>query len=232
MKNIKNKILYISGGGDEKDSYLLDKEFVQDVIKAKKSVLYIPIAMDDNVHSYESCYDWVTNSFSSVGGGDINITMWTDLNNKNGKNLDGFDAIYVGGGNTFKLLQHIYDSNFFSTLKEFFDKGGIVYGGSAGAIIMGKNINTVLEENDKNYKHDKGLSAIGDYSIICHYQKSLDEQIWQYIKVHNNPVIALTERTGLKIVSGKAKVIGCDPVVIFNLNNQEILVECGSEFII
>lgn len=188
-------------------TYLLDEDFIQNVIAIGKSILYIPIAIDKNVHSYKSCHDWVKNSLSSAGGGAINITMWTNLSDKSREDMNKFNAVYIGGGNTFKLLQHIYESNFFQTLKEYIINGGIVYGGSAGAIAVGQNINTVSEENDDNYKYDKGLSVISDYSLICHYQESLDLQIGGYIKKYNNPVIALTERSGLKIVGNKAKAL-------------------------
>lgn len=232
MENFKNKKIYISGGGDEKDSYLLDKDFIQNISGIGKTILYIPIAMDENVHSYESCYDWVRNLLSSAGGDIINVTMWTDLNNKNREDLNKFDAIYIGGGNTFKLLRHIYESNFFPVIKEFITDGGVIYGGSAGAIIMGQNINTVPEENNENYEYEKGFSMIGDYSVICHYQDSLDDRIRQYIKTYNNPVIALTERSGLKIIGSSVKVIGYNPVTIFNLNNEKVLVERDNEFTI
>jgi dipeptidase E len=96
---------------------------------------------------------------------------------------------------------------------------------------MGKNINTVSEENDKDYKYDTGLSMIGDYSIICHYRESLDEQIKKYIAMYNNPVLALSERCGMKVIGNRAKVIGYDPMVVFGLNKKKDIIGCGAEII-
>ncbi len=232
MDNNKSKKIFISGGGSEKESYPLDKEFVQSIIGDRKSILYIPIAMDADSVKYEACYNWITNSLTTLSSEFINITMWTNLNDKTGDDLNKFDAVYIGGGNTFKLLQHIYESNFFIILKEFINKGGIIYGGSAGAIIMGKNIDTVSEENDKNYKYSEGLSVIGDYSIISHYQENIDKKIEEYIAIYNNPVIALSEKSGVKITGNIMKVVGYDSAIVFNLNKEKIIIECGTEFII
>lgn len=230
MDNNKNKKIFISGGGGEKDSYPLDKEFIQGIEGDRKSILYIPIAMNADPIKYEACYDWIINSLAALSGEFLDIAMWTNLNDKTEEDLNKFDAVYIGGGNTFKLLQHIYESNFFSILRKFINKGGIIYGGSAGAIIMGKNINTVSEENDRNYIYNEGLSMVGDYSIICHYQENLDEKIVKYIATYNNPVIALSERSGIRIVGDSVKVVGYDPIIVFNLNKEKSVIECGVEF--
>ncbi len=232
MDNDKIKKLFISGGGSEKESYPLDKEFIQNIASEGKSILYIPIAIDTSFVKYEACYDWIINSLTALSSEFIDITMWTNLNDKTRDDLNKFDAVYIGGGNTFKLLQHIYESNFFIILKEFINKGGIIYGGSAGAIIMGKNIDTVSEENNKNYKYSKGLSVIGDYSIICHYQENLDKKIEEYIAIYNNPVIALSQKSGVKIIGNIMKVIGHDPVIVFNLNKEKRVIKCGVELVI
>lgn len=229
MQNKDSKI-FISGGGSEKDSYLLDKEFVDEIVAMRKgSVLYIPLAMEED--RYASCYDWIINSLMDITEEFIDIEMWTNLDNKTLDDLKKFSAIYIGGGNTFKLLQHIYNSNFSDVLMEYINEGGIVYGGSAGAIILGKNINTVPEENDADYKHEKGLSIIGEYSIICHYQENLDANIGQYLVLYNNPVIALSEKTGLVISGKKARVAGSAPAVIFDINGKKNILDVGRDFL-
>jgi len=231
MQNKGSKI-FLSGGGDKKDSYFWDIEFVKEVVARKKAILYIPLATKSDTNKFESCYDWIVNSLTSITEEFIDIVMWTNLDNKTYDSLSKFSAIYIGGGNTFKLLNHIYNSNFYNVLKEYIKRGGIVYGGSAGAIILGKNINTVHEENDRNYKYEKGLSIMGEYSVICHYEKNLDFNINKYLKTYNNPVIALSEKSGLIIEGEKAKVFGTYPAIIFNNNGEKIILNVGKEFIL
>jgi dipeptidase E len=230
MDNNKSKKIFISGGGNEKDAYLLDREFIRCVGGGRrKSILYMPMAMDADSIKYEVCYDWIVNSLTILSDEFIDIIMWTNLKDKTEEDINKFDAVYIGGGNTFKLLDHLYESNFFNILREFINNGGIIYGGSAGAIIMGENINTVSEENDKNYKYNEGLSMIGNYSIICHYKENLDKKIEEYIATYNSPVIALSERSGLKINGNNVKVIGYDPIIVFNLKKEKSVIENGVE---
>lgn len=211
-----NKInIYISGGGDANDSFPLDKHFI-DNIKIEKGVLYIPIAMEANSYNFDSCYSWITKTLSKISDEPIDVCMWTDLYNKSWNDIKKFGAIYIGGGNTFKLLNILYNSGFISLLNRYIKNGGVVYGGSAGAIIMGASINTVKEENDNNYKESKGLDLLSGCSLICHYQKKLDKGVLQYIKKNNQGVIALPERTGLVISKSNCLVVGYESAYFFN----------------
>lgn len=214
IKKNKSGKLFISGGGGAQDSFLLDKEFVKSL--DDKKILYIPIALQRDSLGHEACYDWIVSALSSHSNDFIEIIMWLDLKNKTIDDLKNFDAVYIGGGNTYKLLQMIYEANFDKALTEFLRRGGNIYGGSAGAIIMGKNISIVNEENDANYKYEKGLSLLRNYSLICHYKELKDYKIKKYIEINKNPVIALTEKSGLIIENNLAKVSGYEPVIIFN----------------
>lgn len=213
---IKNKgIIYLSGGGDAKATIDIDYCFVKNI--SNNEILYIPIAMERDLIGYEACYDWLVNTISRHSEDFIDISMI--LNLKECKNIDFFSAVYIGGGNTYKLLKEINDSGFSVILKRYVQNGGIVYGGSAGAIILGKNISTVSEENIKyNYNFNDGLSLIGDYSIICHYQENKNKQIIEYLKKYNNPVLAIPEGAGLMIKDDSMTVIGKNPITVFKKN--------------
>lgn len=102
-------------------------------------MIYIPIAtLEEN---YESYFRWIKSVFEPFNFN--NIIMWTDLsNNKVMDDLKDCSSIFIGGGNTYKLLNELRRTGFDNVLKTFIDQGGIVYGGSAGAIILGKNIQT------------------------------------------------------------------------------------------
>lgn len=226
MEN-KTKYIFLSGGGGSDDSVLLDKEFIKE-LRVHKKLLYIPVAMDQNFLTYESCYDWIIKTIGDISDDFIDIVMWTDLKNKKIDDLSKFDAIYIGGGNTFNLLQVINDTSFIQPLKDFILSGGVVYGGSAGAIILGKSINTVSEENDNNYHYEDGLDVINGYSIICHYQGSLDKKIIEYIEKYKNPVIALPERTGLIVGNKQAAVYGFESAVLFEVSMNKKKLSVGS----
>lgn len=210
---ITNKgTIYLSGGGDVDKTTIIDSHFIKSL--PRKEILYIPIAMERDLIGYEACYDWLTNAVSKLSEDFIDVSMVLDLD-KN-KDIKHFSAIYIGGGNTYKLLKVINRSGFSIVLKDYIQNGGIIYGGSAGAIILGKDISTVKEENIKyNYGSSLGLSLIGDYSIICHYQEDKDVQIKEYLKENNNPVIAIPEGVGLVVKGNLMTVLGVGSIAIF-----------------
>ena len=142
--------IILSGGGDFKDSFKLDKKFFS-FLKLNSRILYIPVALERDKAGYEACRDW----FSTVISGhlrekDISFAML--LGDDEISDLSIYDAIYIGGGNTYKLLDYIYQKKIDKKFLDFIEKGGIIYGGSAGAIVLGKDIRTAEEENDKNYR--------------------------------------------------------------------------------
>ena len=222
-----DKLLLLSGGGSEQDSLLLDKYFLGTLKRNK--VLYIPIAMETNSIGFESCYDWMTNALTKISEEFIDITMWLDLKNKTLADVLEYDAIYIGGGNTYKLLQEIYESKFDKVLLDFISKNKIVYGGSAGAIILGKDIRTVAEENDKNYKYDAGLNQLNNYSVRCHYNND-DTKILNYIDIYKTPVIALPEKSGIKVAESRVIVIGYESILVFDTNKGKKVINPGESF--
>lgn len=216
----KNKQSYfLSGGGNEEDSKLLDLKFINFFTGVR--ILYIPVAMPQNVITYESCFDWITKSLTRITSKELEIDMLINLIGLDLQKLISYDAVYVGGGNAYKLLNDFYQSKFDLLLKQYLAQGGVYYGGSAGAIIAGKNIATVIEENDNNYNYENGLSIIGEFSVRCHYNKKCDANIIEYIKKYGNPVIALPEKTGLHCTSSYCEVIGYESAFLFKSGKKE-----------
>jgi len=214
--------IFLSGGGSEKESYLFDQEFIQ-LLKTRK-ILYIPLAMERDALGYEACYDWITTALTQFDKKFVDIAMWLDLSNKSLADLKQFEAIYFGGGNTYRLLEKIRISGFDELIGDFIKQGGFYYGGSAGAIIMGKSIETVNEENDHQYRYSQGLSLIGDYSFIAHYNKKTKEkviQIKKFLSKYKTPVIALSEGVGLIVDSQSVCVAGKGSAVIFKLDGSK-----------
>ncbi|NMH70982.1 type 1 glutamine amidotransferase-like domain-containing protein [Bacillus sp. RO3] len=207
--------LYLSGGGDKEQTKEIDRMFAGE-LDGGKSLLYLPIAMNSDAISYEECYKWIQDVFDPFGVRDI--IMWEDLRGKTLDDLMAFSAVYIGGGNTFRLMYDILQNDFHTKLIRFIDEGGSIYGGSAGAIIAGSNIGTCLhmDENQAGLKTLKGLCLMEDFAIWCHYEEENDDLIRSFIKSYDKPVIALSEETGLYIKSGSIVVLGAKPAIVFD----------------
>ena len=48
------------------------------------------------------------------------------------KHLADYSFLFIGGGNTFKLLYDIKRVNMFEPIREYLQNGGVAFGGSAG----------------------------------------------------------------------------------------------------
>ncbi|PYZ94891.1 peptidase [Salipaludibacillus keqinensis] len=216
--------LILAGGGDEKQTLLIDKEFAN-LINKEKPLLYIPIAMDTNTIPYDSCFNWINSVFNPLGI--ENITMWTEseLNNKRVEDLKTFSAVYIGGGNTFSLLNDFNKTLFTNILNDYLLKDGIIYGGSAGAIIFGEDIMTCshMDSNNVALKEFNGLGLVENYAIWCHYKVDNDELISNYVLQYKNPVISLPEETALFIDDGIIKVIGTKPAYLFDEKIKKVI---------
>ena len=64
---------------------------------------------------YPSCYEWIKDELKGVDVPNIDMVVsGADLFNKN---LENYSALFIGGGNTFKLLKDLKDSGSFEKLK-------------------------------------------------------------------------------------------------------------------
>lgn len=140
-------------------------------------------------------------------------------------NSSQYSGVYIGGGNTFKLLKIFKETRFDVSLKKFLENGGTVYGGSAGAIILGKDIMTCahLDENQVGLKDFSGLNLINEYSIWCHYESGNDELIDKYIGSRQIPVIAIPEKSGILLNGESIEVIGQEPCYQFEKGSKKML---------
>src|SRR3989344_1039327 len=191
--------LILSGGTGKDNEESLNKLFLK--LVNKKPILYIPLARE--AKEYSECYDWIT---SQLPNQKINM-LFSFAEQK--IDLDNFKGIYIGGGNTFKLLKELKESGFDKKLINF---KGVVFGGSAGAIIWGKDISNaswgeIKDKNKVKLKDLKGFNKINGYNIRAHYVEKEKSSVESYVKKTKIPIIALPEDSGIYIKNGKIKAV-------------------------
>jgi len=211
--------LLLAGGGSAADSAPLDRIFAAWTGHTGR-MLYLPVALDPAQSSYEQALSWVNSVFEPLGVPDI--TMWDDFRGHSGEELQSFDSVYIGGGNTFRLLSLLRESGFDRHLADYFHEGGAIYGGSAGAIVMGRNIYTAahLDPNDVALTETRGLGLAGRYAIWCHYAPEDDPLVFDYIHRYRFPVLALSERSGVIIEGEGMTAGGYEPVLRFTARRK------------
>jgi dipeptidase E len=214
--------LFLSGGGDREDSVLLDKKFLEQV-NFNLPILYIPIALHGR--PYADCLEWVRGTFSPLGFD--NFVMW-DENDLQGKTIEDykqFGGIYIGGGNTFRLLRDLKELGTFDILKNLAEEGMPIYGGSAGAIIFARTIIPALPYDDNEsigLSDFTGLNVLHDDDIWCHYNDTMDALIQNYRnKFSLERIIALPDNVGLFVSKAGTKVIGLSNAIIIDKNGRK-----------
>ena len=101
-------------------------------------------------------------------------------------------------------------------------KDGIVYGGSAGAIIFGKDLDSCNtdDENEVGLADHTGFNMIGGYSLLCHYtnrNRERTELSRNYLLElsKTKPVYAIPEEDTIFVEDGKIRFIGNRPYYEF-----------------
>ncbi len=212
----------LAGGGNKAKSLPVDTYFL--TLLNEKPLLYIPVAMPPTTYTPEQCLQWLRSVFQPLG--QDNIIMWTDLQ---GKTIDAqqFSGVYVGGGNTYLLSHHFQRSHILSVLTKAIVSGLPYYGGSAGAVILGKSILVSTDENTTNTT-PAGMDVLQGYSVKCHYDTTQDEALNQFALEHG-PVIAIPEDSGVLFDGETFVVLGTSPVIVFREGKRKS-VPVGEKF--
>ena len=94
--------VFLNGGGagaQIEDAY----KRINHIIDNSKPCLYIPLAMPQD--KYDSCYEWIRGELKVVNVPDIEMVRSAE--ELSSKNFDDYSFIFIGGGNTFKLLNDL-----------------------------------------------------------------------------------------------------------------------------
>ena len=220
------KLLLNGGGSDNQLEFTMNK--LNQIIDHSKPILYVPLAMDEEEHPYDDCYKWFQGQITNV---DVpSVDMPRTFMEFSLKNFDNYSAIFIGGGNTYKLLKGIKDNDIFAKIIDYLNNNGIIVGCSAGSIIFGYDINSclVMDKNDVKLEDTKGFNVINGKSIFAHYTNSKTEEIHKkytnYLldySINHEDVIALPEEDTLFIDNGNISVIGSRPY--YEFKNGEII---------
>jgi dipeptidase E len=148
------------------------------------------------------------------------------------------EAIFVGGGNTFRLLKNLYDFELLPLIRARVESGLPYIGSSAGSNVAAPTIRTT---NDMPIVEPPSLNALSlvPFQINPHYLdpdpgsthmgETREERILQYLEENETPVVGLREGAMLRIEEGTAILKGSTGARIFRKGQQPVEVEPGSK---
>lgn len=147
--------------------------------------------------------------------------------------LDQADAIFVGGGNTFRLLNTLYERDLLDPIRERVRSGLPYLGSSAGTVIAGPTIRTT---NDMPIIYPPSFASLGlvPFQINPHYLdvdpqsthkgETREERIREFLEENGTPVVGLREGSMIRVEESMTTLFGektarifrrgCDPVEV------------------
>jgi dipeptidase E len=153
------------------------------------------------------------------------------------KDLESVDAIFVGGGNTFRLLKTLYDLGLLDPIRERVHGGTLYMGSSAGSVITAPTIRTT---NDMPIVEPPSLDALNfvPYQINGHYVdadpssthmgETRETRLLEFLEENETPVIGIREGTMLRVDDDITRVVGTKPAKIFSRGEAPFDVAVGT----
>ena len=146
------------------------------------------------------------------------------------------DALFMGGGNTYALLQRLRASGLLEAVRARVAAGMPYAGASAGSNVAGP---TILTTNDWNVVGLDRFDALGlvGFNINPHYKEAdplmaaysetRDDRIREFHEMNDRPVVGLWEGGLLRIEGGEMLLLGAR-ARIFRKGQESEDVEPGS----
>ncbi len=191
------------GGGDihHQTTLHIDQYILSLVNKETKKVLFIPIASGD-MPSYIETF---TNYYEGLGCQvDVLCLSKTENDNLIRSKIFASDIIYIGGGNTAKMLRIFKRTKVNEYLKMAYERGIILTGLSAGA--MGYFQSGYSDSNRSTNKEAalclvKGLDFI-PYCFCPHYNEPDRKGFDLFVKEKQLSGLALEDNCALVFIDG------------------------------
>lgn len=206
--------IVLSWWGDYTDSIKIDTLYKS--MLAWKRILYIPRAMYPD--KYSSCSEWIQSIFAPHDWYTVHVLSEQEDFTDSEHYLNTYDGIYIWWGNTYRLLKLLKDTWCWDVIKTFIDHNKPIYGWSAWAIIMGKEINTSSDRNVVRLSLMETLwYDVGNgYAIACHHHERKNNELIDYVLHYQIPVICLPEWTGVICKNNTCTIAGEKPAYIID----------------
>ena len=131
--------------------------------------------------------------------------------------VQGAEAVFAGGGNTFRLLKTLYEHDLLTPLRRRVAEGMPYVGSSAGSNVAGPTIRTT---NDMPIVEPPSLTALGlvPFNLNPHYLdpdpasthqgETREERIAQFHEENDPPVVGLREAAMVRIEENEVRLRG------------------------
>lgn len=205
-----NNLLLLSNSTNAGQGYLEHAwDVVLPALDGATEVAFVPYALADHDAYTQKVRDaFAIHGVSVVGVHESGTPAAT---------LRTAQAVFVGGGNSFRLLHGLKQRNLIVELHKHVAQGKLYMGASAGTNIAAPTIRTT---NDMPIMFPEGFDALGlvAFQINCHYLdadprsthagETRELRLEEFHEENEAPVVALREGTWIRVTDGGASIGG------------------------
>jgi dipeptidase E len=225
------QLLLISSSTVHGSGYLDHAETeIRDFLSDAKRVLFVPFAL----HDHDAYTASAQQRFAKIG---YELTSIHTATNP-AQLVKYADAIFIGGGNTFRLLKALYDHNLIEPIRRRVAEEMPYIGSSAGSNIAAPTIKTT---NDMPIVEPPSFDALNLiwFQINPHYLdanpnsthmgETREQRLLEFLEENSTPVAAIREGAILRIEDGVTILKGSSGARIFRQGFEPVEVVPGDQ---
>lgn len=217
--------------GSQPLEYLLPA--LSDHFKEVQELLFIPYARPSGI-SYDDYTSKVQKAFDNI---QIKVKGIHEFDDAQQAILDA-QGVFTGGGNTFELVNQLYQNDVLRVLREAIKKGTPYLGTSAGSNICGV---TMMNTNDMPIVYPPSFDTLAmiPFNINAHYLdpdpssthmgETRETRIKEFHVFNTTPVLGLREGSWLEVQGEQITLRGSLKARLFRQNQDPVELESGSE---
>ena len=226
----EKRLLLISNSTLHGSGYLDHAEAeIRDVLGKIKRVLFVPFALYDR----DAYATQARQRFEAMGYALDSIHEAADPK----RAIDNAETIFIGGGNTFRLLDSLYRLELLLPIRRRVEDGMLYLGSSAGAVVAAPTIKTT---NDMPIVQPPSFNSLGlvPFQINAHYLdpdpnstnmgETREVRLNQFLEDNETPVVGLREGSMIRIEGGVHVLKGRSNARIFRRGFDPVELKPGS----
>lgn len=216
--NTAGDLLLMSNSWNDGQAYLSHaRSWLEDILRAASSVLIIPFAAAEKDSSLAALREVLTN----LG----KISIVANYPAQVSELLEKTQAIYVPGGNTFRLARALQQSNAGIKIAEAVALGTPYIGASAGSVVACPGLYTTNDMPIIDPGSFETLHLVS-FQINPHYPRfrmsdagrsseTRDDRLLEYVSTNRGRVLALRDGSAMRRRAGEVEILG-HPATLFD----------------
>ncbi len=226
----KKRLLLISNSTQHGRGYLDHaEEEIRSLLANMKRVLFVPYAL----YNRDAYMQTARTRFEKFGYALESIHRADDPQ----KAVQGADAVFIGGGNTFRLLKALYDYGLLDLIRGRAEGGMPYIGASAGSVVACPTIKTT---NDMPIIEPPSLASLGlvPFQINAHYLdpdpssahmgETREVRLREFHEENATPVIGIREGSMLRVENGVTILKGTTGAKLFRRGEAPVEIAPGA----